>query len=335
MNIEQELVSVIIPIYNVEQYLDACVKSVLSQTYKNLEIILVDDGAKDSSGMIADKYGKLDSRVQVIHKKNGGLSDARNAGMKLATGKYLFFVDSDDLIPSDAIESLWTVCQKMNTQIAVGGMEKFLDGTTIPDSLSAENPAECLKTVEALRRMLKNEGFGHEAPGKLYIRDLWNEIEFPFGQLYEDYSTVHKVMMKAEQIGILRKTVYCYRTRVGSIMNSCIQEENLELLDIAEQTTADIVKVYPQLWVEAKTLEVVTDLKLMEGILQGGKEKFPEAQSRILHNVKDYAKVLLKSEKVRKIDKLKILSLLIGRNVFMLSYKVGERANRIKAGGKA
>ncbi len=331
----QELISVVIPIYNVEQYLDDCVESVLSQTYKNLEIILVDDGAKDSSGMIADKYGKLDSRVQVIHKENGGLSDARNVGMKAASGKYLFFLDSDDLIPTNVIENLYKICTQMGAQIGLGPMRKFLDGTPAPKETFHYENVECLTTVEAMRKMLQNIEFGHEAHGRLYLRELWNGVEFPVGKLYEDYATVHKVVMRAEKISQVKDPVLFYRIRMGSIMNSGIQEKNLQLLDIAEQATEDIVKRYPELWLEAKTLEVVTNLKLMEGILQTGINNFPEAQDRILRNVKENAKALLKSPKVRKKDKIKILTLLMGKNIFMLTYKVGEGINRRKAEGKA
>ncbi len=115
----EELISIIVPVYNVEQYLEKCVKSIIRQTYKNIEIILIDDGATDSSGKICDKLKLKDNRIKVIHKENGGLSDARNAGLKVAKGEYIGFVDSDDYIKEDMFETLYNLNKKYNSEISI------------------------------------------------------------------------------------------------------------------------------------------------------------------------------------------------------------------------
>ena len=123
----EELVSIIVPVYNVEDYLTECIESAIKQTYHNLEIILVDDGSTDTSGKICDMYACKDDRIKVFHKQNGGLSDARNTGIEKATGEYIYFLDSDDMLPTGAIEKMRNACVREDADMAIAGVEKFVD----------------------------------------------------------------------------------------------------------------------------------------------------------------------------------------------------------------
>ena len=208
------LVSVIIPVYKVEPYLCDCVDSVLAQTYANLEIILVDDGSPDGCPQICDEYAAKDSRVRVLHKKNGGLSDARNAGMKVASGEYWTFVDSDDVIHPQMVEALIKpLLNDKSLKISAGGFEYFhelksdftqLDGNVAYKSLTfKEYIFEPLYVV---------------AWGKIYHRSLFDTIEYPKGRFHEDEFVTYKLCYKAERISVLREPLYMYRQREGSIM---------------------------------------------------------------------------------------------------------------------
>ena len=160
----EELVSIIVPVYNVEDYLTECIESAIKQTYHNLEIILVDDGSTDTSGKICDMYACKDDRIKVFHKQNGGLSDARNTGIEKATGEYIYFLDSDDMLPTGAIEKMLNACVQEDADMAIAGVEKFVDDK-LPQSsekIEAESDTTLDKT-ETIRRMLLHDGFGHEA----------------------------------------------------------------------------------------------------------------------------------------------------------------------------
>lgn len=336
MTQNKPLVSVIIPIYAVEKYLEECVDSVLRQTYKNLEIILVDDGSPDRCGEIADVYAQRDGRVSVIHQRNGGLSDARNVGIRYASGDYLFFLDSDDYIADDAIEGLLNTCLNENVEIAVSGLTRF-DNNVEKNSEEVKNKdsgvvneIKIYNRVDGLKAMLLQNEFGHEVPGKLYLASLWKDISFPLGKLYEDYATTYKLFLKANKIALQRENIYFYRSRLASIMTSEIKEKNLMLLDISETVTMNICKEVPELKLEAKYLQARTGMKLMEGILTTGTESFLGAQARIMDFIKKEGKFLLRENCVRKTDKIKLVSLLMSKRLFMVAYYFGEKKNLAK-----
>ena len=180
--LDKDKISVIVPVYNVEKYLSKCIDSILSQTYKNLEIILVDDGSPDSSPKICDKYKERDNRIKVIHKKNGGLASARNAGMDIATGKYIGFVDSDDMIAEDMYEVLLENMIKSNAEIAVCYKTDILENLQTGKGIVEE-----LNKTQALKKMVLGIEFGSHACDKLFKREiLVSDIRFPEGKTYEE-----------------------------------------------------------------------------------------------------------------------------------------------------
>ena len=222
-----ELVSVIVPVYNVEKYLARCIQSVCGQSYQGLEIILVDDGSKDKSGVICDEYAERDGRIKVIHKENGGLGDARNAGVEKAEGKYLLFVDSDDRIHENLVRNTVETAEKNQADMVIfdyiGEEENgnLTDRFTFP--FSANRVIEVAEEKELIMRSCS-------AVNKLIRRELWKEsgFQFPKGRYYEDLATIPKVMTKTKKIVYLPEVYYYYLMRDGSIMHSRNFEKNYE-----------------------------------------------------------------------------------------------------------
>lgn len=175
----QELISVIIPIYNVEKYLKKCIDSIINQTYKNLEIILVDDGSPDNCGKICDEYAKKDQRIRVIHKKNGGLSDARNAGIDIAKGKYIAFVDSDDYVEKEYIEIMYKELKKNNVKIVQCGINKISDNEEIIDNYGYLKD-ELINSQRIMEEKYTKYPISNVvAWNKLYDIDLFKNIRYP------------------------------------------------------------------------------------------------------------------------------------------------------------
>lgn len=224
------LISIIVPIYNVEKYIFKCVDSIINQTYKNIEIILVDDGSTDNSGTICDEYEKKDNRIKVIHKKNGGLSDARNVGIDKAKGDYLVFVDSDDWVSDKMIEYLYNNACKYKADIVQG------------DYIKAYTEYNCIKNIKeeinhynsigALNNLYEEECTKSVVVwNKIYKKDLFEEIRFPKGKLHEDEFTTYKLLHKAKNVVDSNIPIYYYRQREGSIMQSEFSEKRLHALE--------------------------------------------------------------------------------------------------------
>ena len=224
-----ETVSVIIPIYRVEEYLDACVESVAAQTYKHLQIILVDDGSPDRSGEICDGWKKKDSRITVIHKTNGGLADARNAGLEIAQGKNIVFLDSDDLIAADMIETLYTAMTENDADIAECDYLPFI--SEIPKTDNRERSVKPYTSEEALTLLLQEKEFKYPVWNKIYRSELLKDIRFETGRLHEDVFFTYQVFGKSRRVVKVRKPLYYYRQRHDSIMGTTFTLRNLDALE--------------------------------------------------------------------------------------------------------
>ena len=208
-------ISVIIPVYNVEKYLSACLDSVLAQTYAELEILAVNDGSTDGSAKILEEYAERDSRIQVLNKPNGGLSDARNYGIEHATGQYYLFIDSDDLIRPDMADLLYRALIQYDADIAVSDMEYFYEDGT-PSSYSSGGDFVCTNTAKDPTLIRIN----NSACNKLYRAELFADVRFPYGKFYEDLYTVPVLLYKAKTVVKVGEPLYLYRQRSGSIAHS-------------------------------------------------------------------------------------------------------------------
>lgn len=217
-----KLISVVVPIYNMEKYLEKCINSIINQTYTNLEILLIDDGSTDKSKLIIDKFAREDSRIKAYHKKNGGLSDARNYGIKKATGEYIGFVDSDDYIEKDMYEKLYNNLIKYKADISVGSFNIIYENDNIKkiEYKSVFDKTSVLDSEEAIKLLFSKNDFGNFAWNKLYKKKLFNNIKYPVNRKMEDLGTTYKLIDCSTRVVYTPLKLYNYYQRNGSIMRS-------------------------------------------------------------------------------------------------------------------
>lgn len=211
-------ISVIVPVYNVEKYLNRCIDSILNQSFEDFELILVDDGSPDNSGKICDEYAQNDARVKVIHKENGGLSDARNAGIEIAQGEFLSFIDSDDWVKEEYLNILYTNAINFDADISAVNLHKEYD-----ERIEKASNVECgiYSGVDSLKFLYNSKMsiYVNVACAKLYKKELFNETRYPVGKLHEDGFTTYKLYYKAKKVHFSNDDLYCYYQRGNSIMN--------------------------------------------------------------------------------------------------------------------
>lgn len=228
-------ISIIVPVYNVEKYLENCIESILNQTFKDFELILVDDGSTDNSGKICDIYKKKDSRIKVIHKNNGGLSSARNAGLDIASGQYIGFVDSDDSIHPQMYELLYSKIIDYDAMIAICNYKKVNEINLIPDYIDSKEDISIIEfsNLESLNNLYnKNNKIDYIIScNKLYNQKIFNKIRYPIGKIHEDEFIAHKVLFESNKIIYLDKELYYYLQRQNSIMGKGVNIRTLDVLD--------------------------------------------------------------------------------------------------------
>lgn len=256
-SVNKPLISVIIPVYNVEKYLDRCIGSVVNQTYKNLEIILVDDGATDSSGKKCDEHAANDKRIKVLHKTNGGLSDARNAGTAICTGEYITYVDSDDWISINLVEHLYNNLISAKADISIGSFQKIYDGSNAEQHQN-DIFIHTYSGKEAVRQMYVCAAFSVHACGKLYKRSLFDKICYPKGKVYEDEFTTYKILWEAQKVVVSNERLYFYYIRNDSLSHDTFNENQLdklmaydEVLCYFENKYSAIVPILKYRWLDA------------------------------------------------------------------------------------
>lgn len=245
------LISVIVPIYNVEKYLARCVDSIVNQTYKNLEIILVDDGTPDRCPQMCDDYAEKDSRIKVVHKKNGGLSDARNAGMAVATGEYISFIDSDDYVSDDFFECLLDVMNKENSDIAECSVVKFYEDNHF-DEFNDDLLEKTYDAQDAMSALIAENPFHQHVWNKLYKTELVKDIPYAVGKLNEDEFWTYQVFGRANKVSKLNKTMYYYFQRNSSIMGVGYNIRRLDALEGKANRQKYIENNFPELSTQAK-----------------------------------------------------------------------------------
>jgi glycosyltransferase involved in cell wall biosynthesis len=274
------LISIIVPVYNIKQYIQNCIKSLLNQTYKNIEIILVDDGSTDGSDELCNKIKNTDIRIKVIHKVNGGLSSARNAGIDIASGDYVMFVDGDDYLAENAVEILLKKNENYNADIVQFYYEETNDKyrKIYDDGAGEELYINDTKTMFEL--MYKIGGTAVSACTKLYKRSLFKELRFKEGILHEDEYMSTYMLQKAESILYISNKLYFYVVRQGSIINSYFSKPKMDIFFVLEDRIEELKKLnfdefveneklrycstYMRLWCEAKNMSDTESCKIME-----------------------------------------------------------------------
>lgn len=304
----QPLISIIVPCYKVEKYLPKCIDSIIKQTYTNLEIFLVDDGSPDNCGKICDEYAQKDLRIKVIHKTNGGLSDARNVAIDKMTGEYVVFVDSDDYIAPTHIEGLYSMIQRYQAEIGVNTFITFHDGSTpLPHPKS---PKEYVYTgLEATEKMFYQEMFDNSAWGKMYKSSLFYNIRYPKGLLYEDLPTTYKLMLKASKVAYNNNETYYYLLRADSIEGSKFTSEKLnsalKLMELMEQDVK-----YLQPIIKSYYCRMVSFIFHM--VLQMPEQY--EHKNLFYNKLKKYRRTVLQDKNARKKTRIACLFSYLGIN---------------------
>ena len=277
------LISVIVPVYNVEEYLPRCVDSLLSQTYEKLEIILVDDGTKDASDKICDAYAARDPRVKVIHKENGGLSSARNAGIDIASGEYLAFVDSDDWIEPDTYAHMLGVALKYGVKLVCAGRYDVKSQTGEKKLGLCPPREEVISGMELTRRIFLWDNVDSAAWDKLYHRSLFREIRYPLGKICEDVPTTYRIALNAGKIAMCDKPVYNYFHRPGSITTASVSEKTFHFSEHTAAIYPWVRENHPQLEPEARYLRVRSLVYNLQSLELAGEE----AKKTFVHRYHD------------------------------------------------
>lgn len=230
---QEELITIIVPIYNVEKFLPNCIESLIHQTYQNLEILLIDDGSTDSCKEISDEYAKKYSNIFAYHKENGGLSDARNYGVSKAKGKYICFVDSDDYVNEKYCEVLYKNIINANADISICGFLRVSDTCVKEECIYEDEEVKLYeKNIDKQRNILNelNEKTT-VAWNKLYRKEVWNEFKYPVGKLNEDEFVIHHILDKCGKVIYTNLKLYYYYQRPNSIMNSKYNEKRLDVVE--------------------------------------------------------------------------------------------------------
>lgn len=318
---DKELVSIIVPIYNVEKYLKKCIESIINQTYKNIEIILVDDGSPDKCGEICEEYSKKDNRIVVIHKQNGGLSDARNKGIKVAKGKYITFVDSDDYVDYRYIELLYKAVKENNTKIAQCNIAKVnMSGNIIARLGYKEN------SIKTSKNMLNDIYSSHLIENivvwnKLYLKEMFNNISFPVGKIHEDEFTTFKILYNVDKISIVNEYLYYYRQTDESIIGKKFNKKRMDLLEALEERISflkekkeyDLYKKTLKYYIEQLRVYFIKTKKYI-----GNSSKI---QKTIKYKYKIACKEYLKLKEIPNKEKIKSLIFLVLPNIFYMIKK--------------
>lgn len=241
------MITVIVPVYNVQKYLERCVKSLLKQKYKDLEIILVDDGSTDLSGKMCDEYAERYSQIRVIHKENGGLSSARNAGIEQAKGEFLSFIDSDDWVSEEYFSYLYTLMQQNEADISECDFKYIDDGGKLYNS--PHDNGECIvyTAKQAIKNLLLGNYIVTSATGKLYRRELFFQLRYPEGEIYEDISVTYEAILRSKKVAFGCRAHYYYYLRSGSISNSAFSPKRMEAMQHLQYAVGKVNETYPDM----------------------------------------------------------------------------------------
>ena len=323
----KDLITVVVPVYKVEKYIDRCVNSIIDQTYKNLEIILVDDGSPDKCGKICDDYAKKDDRIVVIHKENGGLSDARNAGIHAANGKYITFIDSDDYIKNDYVEFLYNLIIENDVRISICSHTVIYDTGLKIEKETGE--FSVLDTKTAIKRILYDDNIDISAWAKMYDIKLFDDIEYPKGRLFEDSAVTCRILSKCEKVAIGSKSKYFYMIRSDSITNAKFNKKKMDLITSTEEMGQYILEKYPDLQ-DAVNRRVMYAYLSTLSQLANSNEKHLKEQNEMMDYIKENRRKVLKDKNIPKRDRLALEVTRFGFNIYKAFWNMYRKQTKRK-----
>lgn len=325
INIKRPKISVIIPVYNVEKYLNQCVESVLSQTYTNLEVILIDDGSPDNCPDICDRYSEKDNRVIVIHKENGGLSSARNAGLDIATGDIISFIDSDDWVELDMFERMVNLKIQTGSDIVCCDWVRT-DGINEHERTTLKKQYGAIITGEQVTREMVIGRIDNYVWNSLYDRMYWTDIRFPVGRVYEDIAVTFLVFEKAEKVAFIDEPFYKYRINYNGITRAFNPLKHYDFFLGQKEHYEHACKFYPDIAKECCSLAVNSAIILYIHACMDGKRELSQYIPEIREFI-DFHRDKIDYKFVPKVKKIALKIYYLSNNLFrflcFICYKSG------------
>lgn len=315
-------ISCIVPVYNVEKYIGKCLDSILNQSFKDFEVILIDDGSTDDSGKICDEYEKIDDRIKVIHKTNGGLSDARNTGIENAKGDYFIFIDSDDYIEENMFEILYNLNIDNNTEIAACDKAFVFEDTgkieygNETNTVHILNPEETFKIIVDFYKKL-----GMEMWNKLYSKKLFDNVRFPKGKNFEDQATQYKLIFLSNKISYIEKSMYYYLRRDNSITTQKYSDKEKQRFEMVNSMVNYIKQYHTDIVSEVVTYKILSsNLTIVNKMIKSNiyDEEFLKIVIKDTFNESKY----LKKKSLKYIRRLQLFLLIYMWPIYKLMYKI-------------
>ena len=311
------LISVVVPVYNVENYLARCIDTITRQTYARLEILLIDDGSTDRSGAMCDDFAQRDERITVIHKKNGGLSDARNVGIEDAHGDFITFIDSDDSVEPDMVEYLLSLINKFKTDMSLSSHTVVFDDHR---NVLGNGHEECLTAEECIRKMLYHRDVDTSAWAKLYRREIFDTIRYPVGRLFEDIATTYKTFIASGRVACGYVSKYNYFVRGTSIVRSAFSARKFDLLDMTDGMGRDVLERYPSLAravMRRRVYARFSTLNQMDGV-----EGYVDERRQMIDFIKAHRREIMFDGAAPLRDKAAILCLALGEGFYHFAWRM-------------
>lgn len=311
------LISVLVPVYKTKEYLPRCVESICNQTYGNLEIILVDDGSPDDSGALCDQLALTDSRIRVVHKKNGGLATARNAGIDAMSGEFAAFVDSDDYIAPEMIRDLYELCRTHQAEIACCGIERIKDQGHVNYFNEKTEDFLLLNREEAMAELLENYRVTNSVCDKLFHKRIFDGLRLTEGYIYEDFDVMYRCIHRADRVVYTGAPHYKYYLSQDSIIRGAFNARQFDLVAAARRRLAFFEQEYPRMLdtIRVKFLEMGLEMLYQSHKTPSCKELHQQLEGELRQMLKDYPNLPL-----GKTMKIKVLFFKLGTAAFVLFF---------------
>ena len=307
-----ELVSVVVPVYNVLPFLKRCLDSIICQTYSNLEIIIVDDGSTDGSGLVCDEYKKKDSRIKVIHRENGGLSEARNTGIEIFNGKYITFIDSDDWIEPSYVEYLYTLISENKADMVQCAFRYIDSNHKVYNKVSNTQEILVYEKKQATKDLLLTKHLFSSAWGKLYQRRFFEYLRYPKGKLFEDIPVTYDVVLSSNIIVYGDIALYNYYYNNQGISKAKFNPRRLDVIEFISGAVDKVVQEYPELKLDCDVAMFRTYLGVFLSFDEN--TKYGNIEEEIWQSLKKYRQSVINNSDASKVIRIKALSTYLGKN---------------------
>lgn len=310
----QEKISIIVPVYNVEAYLERCIESILSQTYTNFELLLIDDGSTDASGYLCDQLALRDKRIRVIHKENGGLSAARNTGIDHASSDLIGFIDSDDYIDEDMYETLYCQLRESNADLSMCGHYDVFH--QIPEKQVSEIKTWNLSSEEAIKMVMEAKVLSVTAVNKLYKKELFNHLKFEVGKIAEDAFIMIRLLDQCQKVVATNEKKYYYVHRENSITTQKFSLKFLNVIEAYEQNANIIREHYPAIADVATMRLNWAYFYVLDRLLIDSDFKDKLLEDKLINYLKQNRVNILKDSRFTNARKISFLALLFSRKLY-------------------